>query len=384
MLDKLYKTQKHLLLVYLVCISIMITLKIDRVGVMMLTLSFLSLNYNKYVALFGAIVCTYYFYSYREGFTTTEPTNKKGKPINKIYYKFLDYFDQTPIGKPSLQRKNLAELFSFYGIIDTRFYITDTVSPSTTRDPSPNVSPSTTRVPNNIYEMFTVSPSTTRVPNKLDEMLYDTLGKLFKLRSDPDLDPSKRFSVENVVYKDEYKKKPDSTTNKNNAYKGTSLKNALVGSRLEYNMKLLYLRNLVRSTDLSETTDTSVSFKAPNITDSQTTNISQVDKLVKDAEYKTVGMLNREAETILIDKNDIKHVELLSNLSRQFSSNMIQIIEDMLNLSEEKLQFTTVYDSYIYYIKQIFYIFTEQGRLFYVGLFFMVVSICLFFIETTK
>ena len=368
MLDKLYKTQKHLFLVYLVCISIIITLKIDRIGIMILTLSFLSLNYSKYLALLGAIVFAYYLYSYREGFTTTELPKKKEKPINKIYYKFLDYFDLTTPQTTSLKIKNLAKLFSEYGIIDPRFYINNKRE----------------RRKQNRIEAFetqtidTNTPTTTGSSGKLlDEMLYDTLGKLFKIRRDPDLDPTKRFTVKNVEYNDKYKLKPEGAIE----YKGPSLEKALRGSRLEYNMKTLYLRNLVRSTDLS---GTSISFKAPNITDSQTATISQVDELVKEGEYKTVGELNREAETILIDKNDIKHVELLSNLSRQFSSNMIQIIEDILTLSEGKLQFTSVYDSYIYYIKQIFYIFTEQGRLFYVGLFFMVVSICLFFIETTK
>ena len=50
---------------------------------------------------------------------------------------------------------------------------------------------------------------------------------------------------------------------------------------------------------------------------------------------------------------------------------MVIIINDILSLMKKDINFSSVYDKYVYYIKETFYIFSEKGRLFYVGILFL-------------
>lgn len=358
MLDKIYRTHKQLLLVYLVCVSIILTLKFDKMLVLVLTILFLLMKFKNYISVFGVVLMWFMYYRFKhEGFTTGPPNTTK-KPVNKIYYKFLDYFDltKTKIEFTKIQnitalsdrekkyRDKWAHLFSNNNLIDKKYFVSRTTSKTKNQN-----------------------------KKNLDEMLYDTLGRLFKISNlsttTSRSNPKPSLSM-NVVYND----------HEELGYK--NIEKELKGTPFEYILKLVFLRNSMRENVISP--NTTLSFKHPNIIDSKITDRAQINTLVKEAEYKTIDELNREAERIQVDENDIKHVELLSNLAQKFSSNMINIIEDILYLVDKPLQFSSVYDSYIYYIKQIFYIITGSGRLFYVGLFFMVISICLFFIETTK
>ena len=65
------ENHKNLLLVYLVCISLILTFKMDKIGVLALTLFFLSVKVNKYYALIGSFVFYIFYYRYSEGFTST-------------------------------------------------------------------------------------------------------------------------------------------------------------------------------------------------------------------------------------------------------------------------------------------------------------------------
>ena len=374
MLDKVYNNHKHLILVYLVCISIILTLKFDKIGLLILTIFFLSMKYNIYFAFIGCVLLYMFNLKYKEGFTTTQ------KPLpNEIYYKFLNYFDLTdtkikfnPIPKPlttksGKKKQNISDywaiLFSESELIDPKYNIDNTITKST--------------------------PTS----KKLDEMLYNTLGRLFMIidtpsttssttpspsttgsttgstTSSPSTTPAIKLTIINVDY------------NKN--FKFKRVKTKLRGTQFEYILKIVFLRNIIRNKVLNARPK-NINFRSSSIIDSTIKDVTQISDVVKNAEFKTIDELNRQAQNILIDTNEVKHIELISNLSQQFSSNMISIIEDIINVINKDIQFSSIYDSYIYYIKNIFYILTEKGRLFYVGLFFMAISICLFFIETTK
>jgi len=367
MLDKVYNNHKNLILVYLVCVSIILTLKFDKIGVLIITIFFLSMKYNIYWAFIGCVVLYIFNLKYKEGFTTTQ----KPQP-NENYYKYLDYFDLTdtkikfnpkpkPVTTKSGKKKQTihdywAMIFSDNELIDPKYNIDNTI---------------TNAVPTS---------------KKLDEMLYNTLGRLFIIIDIPTTTdsstptttlptptglttttPARKLTIKNVDYNNKFKK----------------IKDKLRGTQFEYTLKIVFLRNFIRNKVLN-VTPTSINFRSSSIIDSTIKDITQISDVVKNAEFKTIDELNRQAQNILIDTNDVKHIELLSNLTQQFSSNMISIIEDIIDLTNKGIQFSSIYDSYIYYIKNLFYILTEKGRLFYVGLFFMAISICLFFIETTK
>lgn len=358
MLDKVYNSHKHLILVYLVCISIILTLKFDKIGLVIFTIFFLSMKYNIYFAFIGCVLLYMFNLKYKEGFTTTQ------KPLpNVIYYKFLNYFDLTdtkikfnPTPKPlttkSVKKKQTisdywAIIFSESELIDPKYNIDNTITRST--------------------------PTS----KQLDEMLYNTLGRLFMIIDTPSTTPSttgsttpvRKLTIINVDY------------NKN--FKFKKVKDKLRGTQFEYILKIVFLRNIIRNKVLN-VKPKNINFRSSSVIDSTIKDVPQISDVVKNAEFKTIDELNRQAQNILIDTNEVKHIELISNLSQQFSSNMINIIEDIINVINKDIQYSSIYDSYIYYIKNIFYILTEKGRLFYVGLFFMAISICLFFIETTK
>ena len=377
MLGKLYTNHKKPLLVYLICISLILTLKIDKMGLLVLTLLFLSMNVNKsfsvnkyftvnkYYTVIGS--CLFYLFYYRytyEGFVTgvietetggietaeiTETTEAKvtldpstfsryslpdenavdldaqTRP-NEIYYKFMkiiEDLDTTEIDSNALDTDILeinteywARLFSDSNLIESKYFIKGDLIQD---------------------------------PLLIDRMVGSTIEKIFTIMD----------SVEN------------SENNIGSNYK--TIKDNLDNTYLGEKISFLYYKSLSEPEKRFNQFDER---NQPNIL---------VNEFVKDAEFKTIDTLNNEAKKDFIEKNkNIKNVELVTNLTSQFSETMIKIIEELLELLNNKVTFTSVYDSYLYYIKNIFLIFTEDGRLFYIGIFFMVISMCLFFIETTK
>ena len=113
------------------------------------------------------------------------------------------------------------------------------------------------------------------------------------------------------------------------------------------------------------------------------TNYIEVNDDIKNMEFKKINELNNN----IINKGeyDIEKIQLevINNVPKQFSKVFLLIIEELIDLSNKKLDINKPQDVYIYYIKEIFNIITKDGRLFYVGLFFFIVSISLFFIEIT-
>ena len=105
-------------------------------------------------------------------------------------------------------------------------------------------------------------------------------------------------------------------------------------------------------------------------------------------EYSTsYDSVIKETDDIITDNNytydsDNKLLEVLDDIPKRFSRVMLDIIEDLISLSKKTPQ---VQDSGIYrfYIKQTINIINKEGRMFYVGLLFLIISICLFFVEIT-
>jgi hypothetical protein len=124
-------------------------------------------------------------------------------------------------------------------------------------------------------------------------------------------------------------------------------------------------------------------FSSFEVADSIKPELSPQNADLIEREYKTTDELKKYSE--MFENKDVNddYVKLIDIVKIQFSSTMIVIINDILTLMKQDVNFSTIYDKYVYYIREIFYIFSEKGRLFYVGLLFMFISICLFFIEIT-
>ena len=339
------ENHKNLLLVYLVCISLILTFKMDKIGVLALTLFFLSVKVNKYYALIGSFVFYIFYYRYSEGFTSTSMPNENNKnnedellkpdEIYNILLNLIEDYDTRMFNSDALiggENKDgivintdvqeidtdyWIRLFSDYNIIEKKYYIKENNS--------------------------SISPE------DKDEMFTNTLERLMTILDSVEVNTGENDS----------------------GYKNIkeNLKNTYLGERISY----IYYDRL------------SSPKKEFNAYDETNQNSINVTNLVKNAEFKRVDFLNKEAKQYSIDNNkNIKQVELVSNLTSQFSETMINIIQDIINLLNKEVKFTSVYDSYLYYIRNVFLILTDNGRLFYVGLFFMTISLCFFFIESTK
>jgi len=303
----------------------------DKIGVLALTLFFLSVKVNKYYALIGSFVFYIFYYRYSEGFTSTSMPNEKNEKNelvepNKIYNLFLNLIEDYDTKSFNSDALNTdvqeidtdywIRLFSDYNIIESKYFIKEGRSIS---------------------------------PEDEEEMFTNTLERLMTILDSVEVNTGENDS----------------------GYKNIkeNLKNTYLGERISY----IYYDRL------------SSPKKEFNAYDETNQNSINVTNLIKNAEFKKVDFLNKEAKQYSIDNNkNIKQVEFVSNLTSQFSETMINIIQDIIDLLNKEVKFTSVYDSYLYYIRNIFLILTENGRLFYVGLFFMTISLCFFFIESTK
>tara|TARA_B110000914_G_C15492652_1_gene461497 strand:+ start:338 stop:1252 length:915 start_codon:yes stop_codon:yes gene_type:complete len=303
----------------------------DKIGVLALTLFFLSVKVNKYYALIGSFVFYIFYYRYSEGFTSTSMPNENNEnnelvEPNKIYNLFLNLiedYDTKSFNSDALNTdvqeidtNYWIRLFSDYNIIESKYFIKEGRSIS---------------------------------PEDEEEMFTNTLERLMTILDSVEVNTGENDS----------------------GYKNIkeNLKNTYLGERISY----IYYDRL------------SSPKKEFNAYDETNQNSINVTNLIKNAEFKKVDFLNKEAKQYSIDNNkNIKQVEFVSNLTSQFSETMINIIQDIIDLLNKEVKFTSVYDSYLYYIRNIFLILTDNGRLFYVGLFFMTISLCFFFIESTK
>ena len=325
------ENHKNLLLVYLVCISLILTFKMDKIGVLALTLFFLSVKVNKYYALIGSFVFYIFYYRYSEGFTSTSMPNENNEnnelvepdEIYNILLNLIEDYDTKSFNSDALNTdvqeidtNYWIRLFSDYNIIESKYFIKEGRSIS---------------------------------PEDEEEMFTNTLERLMTILDSVEVNTGENDS----------------------GYKNIkeNLKNTYLGERISY----IYYDRL------------SSPKKEFNAYDETNQNSINVTNLIKNAEFKKVDFLNKEAKQYSIDNNkNIKQVEFVSNLTSQFSETMINIIQDIIDLLNKEVKFTSVYDSYLYYIRNIFLILTDNGRLFYVGLFFMTISLCFFFIESTK
>ena len=129
---------------------------------------------------------------------------------------------------------------------------------------------------------------------------------------------------------------------------------------------------------------------------------TEVEKQQK-VEFEKIENLNKVGNIYEQKKNmnPYKLIEI-NKIEKEFSNVGLDIVNDLINLfgsfgeesfknyiefSEYNVEENTnkyMLHKYIYYFKQTIIILTKDGRMFYVGLMFMVIALLMYFIESSK
>jgi hypothetical protein len=117
-------------------------------------------------------------------------------------------------------------------------------------------------------------------------------------------------------------------------------------------------------------------------------NENNIDKYNTYLKSNYTSLYNKE-KTITQNLNLKANKEQPKNLEvdillKQFSNVMINIIDDIIKLFSQNHNLQNNLDIYLYYIRNIINIITNKGRIFFVGIFFILISILLSFIEITS
>lgn len=128
---------------------------------------------------------------------------------------------------------------------------------------------------------------------------------------------------------------------------------------------------------------------------------TEVEKQQK-VEFEKIENLNKVGNIYEQKKNMNPELIEINKIEKEFSNVGLDIINDLINLfgsfgeesfknyiefSEYDLEENTnkyMLHKYIYYFKQTIIILTKDGRMFYVGLMFMVIALLMYFIESSK
>ena len=124
--------------------------------------------------------------------------------------------------------------------------------------------------------------------------------------------------------------------------------------------------------------------KLPELIDKK--NVFQIPEVKKEIEYKRILKLNEQAKEEQLKKRlyrkfDVKKIPI------NFSKAILDIMSDLINLYSAKEQFTNdekneiknIWGKWKYYSTNTFMILTDNGRMFYVGVFLFVISILVYF-----
>ena len=113
-------------------------------------------------------------------------------------------------------------------------------------------------------------------------------------------------------------------------------------------------------------------------------NIDKYNKYLKSS-YKSLYEKEKEITDNLDLKSNKEPKKLeIDILLQKFSKVMLNIIDDFIILYSENHNLKNNIDIYLYYIRNIVNIITYKGRIFYVGIMFILLAILLSFIEITS
>ena len=114
--------------------------------------------------------------------------------------------------------------------------------------------------------------------------------------------------------------------------------------------------------------------------------IKKYEKELFDKEYKTIEMLNGEVNKGGTDDN----YNLLNNLGKDTSNTLLNILDEIIVLFSDKIEHIdmqrsdNIWDNYLYYFNKIVKIIFKDGRILYLGVLMIILSIVFMFINLTK
>jgi hypothetical protein len=114
--------------------------------------------------------------------------------------------------------------------------------------------------------------------------------------------------------------------------------------------------------------------------------IKKYEKELFDNEYKTIEMLNGEVNKVPPAEN----YNLLNNLGKDTSNTLLNILDEIIVLFSDKIEHIdmqrsdNIWDNYLYYFNKIVKIIFKDGRILYLGVLMIILSIVFMFINLTK
>ena len=114
--------------------------------------------------------------------------------------------------------------------------------------------------------------------------------------------------------------------------------------------------------------------------------IKKYEKELFDKEYKTIEMLNGEVNK----GGTAENYNLLNNLGKDTSNTLLNMLDEMIVLFSNKIEHSdmqyndNVWDNYLYYFNKIVKIIFKDGRILYLGVLMIILSIVFMFINLTK
>ena len=113
--------------------------------------------------------------------------------------------------------------------------------------------------------------------------------------------------------------------------------------------------------------------------------IKKYQDILKNKEYKTLEFLNDYSNSNEVNEN--LTIKLFENFGTHFSSTLMETINDLVNLKSENYENYSEQlqplDKYIILFKKIVNILLKDGRMFYLGFLFLIISLTIYFAEIT-
>lgn len=113
--------------------------------------------------------------------------------------------------------------------------------------------------------------------------------------------------------------------------------------------------------------------------------VKKYQDVLKKKEYKTLEFLNDYSNNA--ENNEKLDIKLFENFGNEFSKNMMETINDLVNLRGEQFEnfysTTNISDKYLNIFKKLINIIFKEGRMFYIGFLFLMLSLIIYFAEIT-
>lgn len=346
----LSKDNKLFFLIYIILFSINLSININYLQIIPLVLSFLFIFLNRILSIFFLSVWVFLFFKKKETFQI-----QKNNVIVKSDTYYLDILKSIPIDEKNSKlflsklTNNDKNNISSEEINKKRIFLNKKLSDY-----------------KNIFTSFEKYNIDVYLQNQKIHPKYKFLLNKFSIDS-----LSEKKYLTNFLSFNKIIDIKDIDSNQTTVWILNSLNN------------LLNNKNLLRNYYITKNKIEDKSRKIIENIELDYNNRNNIEFTTESGNEFVMNMQNQEnIESNVAYKNKL-FLDVLNDMPKNFSSIILNILEDLISLSNKIPVYESSIDLTIYYIKEIIKIITFEGRLFYVGILFLLISICLFFIEIT-